>query len=210
MKHTYLLLFFVVCISCSQDTKKTSEVTVDPKVLISCEGIGEVKLTDTHADLEKKFGKTAVSEHENNKNGNFTSLWENDPKQINIVWNEAVPPFKTIKYIEAVDGMSPYITTDSIGVGMSLRDLVKKNGSMAVTFTNFYGLDKPGRIRDFSNGEISKNHPCLEGSLEYTGQKPIDATEFKAFQAKEEVKSFDRILERIDVVLSTVRISAKK
>jgi hypothetical protein len=137
-------------------------------------------------------------------------LWQDDPRQINIFWEEKAAPYKTIRYMEAIDGMSPYMTKDSIAVGMPLRDLVKKNGGMALTFKNFYKDQDPGLIKDYNNGEIPKNNPCFVGVLEYTGQKPIDVNEFRQFQALDEVKSFDRILNRIDVVLSTIRIAAKK
>ena len=210
MKHSYLFLLFIALISCNQEKKKEIVIPVDPKFLITCDGIGEVKLSYSYTDLEKKFGKTVLSEHENNRTGKFTTLWENDPKQINIFWNESSQPYKTIKYIEAVDGMAPYMTSDSIGVGITLRDLVKKNGSMAITFNNFTNVASPGKIIHFTNGVIPKNNPCLKGSFESTGQKPIDVEDFKKFQAKEELKSFDRILERVDVVLSTIRIEAKK
>lgn len=196
--------------SCSPKAEKKAPPTVDPKILISCEGIGEVKLKDSYADLQKKFGDSVLSEHVNNIAGTFTTLWRNQPGQINVYWVEKEKPFKTIKYIEATDAMAPYLTKDSIGVGMSMRDLVRKNGGMALTFVNFYGDDNPGLIKDYNNGELPKNNPCFEGILEYTGQKPIDVNEFRAFQAQKEVKSFDRILNRIDVVLSTIRIRNDK
>lgn len=210
MKYTYLILFVFVFISCKQAAKKEVVATVDPKTLISCDGIGEVKLTDSYEALVKKFGKEALSEHENTVAGKFTSLWENQPKQINIYWNEPEQPFKTIKYIEAVDAMSPYMTADSIGVGMSLRDLVRKNGNMAITFTNFLADRNPGQIRDFTNGDINNTNPCLEGAFQDNGQKPIDVEEYTKFQAQEEVKSFQSILNRIDVTLGVIRISSKK
>lgn len=210
MKHYYLLLLVLLVLSCNRTAKKEVVEAIDPKILINCEGIGEVKLSDSHETLEQKFGKDALSEHENTVAGKFTSVWENSPKQINIYWNEAEEPFKTIKYIEAVDAMSPYMTIDSIGVGISLRDLVRKNGNMAIVFTNFFADRNPGQIRSFTTGEINNTNPCLEGALQENGQKPIDVVEFRKFQAQEEVKSFEQILHRIDVTLGTIRISSKK
>jgi hypothetical protein len=200
----------MIALSCTPKTEKKSEVKqLDPKILITCDGIGEVKLSYSHADLEKRFGD-AISEHENNLRGKYTSLWERGPKHINVYWKERAAPFKTIKYIEAVDPMSPYMTKDSIGVGISLRELVSKNGQMPLTFKNFYNKNDPGLIKDFNNGEIPKVNPCFEGTFESTDQRPIDVIEMRAFEKVEEVKSFDRILQRMDVVLNSVRLTAKK
>ncbi|HEX8378841.1 MAG TPA: hypothetical protein VF602_13570 [Pedobacter sp.] len=210
-KSFFLPLICFLIFSCTPQTEKTAKAKpqLDPKILINCEGIGEVKLSYSHADLKSKFGD-AISEHENNIRGKYTSLWERSPKHINVYWKENDAPFKTIKYIEAVDPMAPYMTKDSIGIGMSLRELVNKNGNMPITFNNFYTTTEPGLIKGFNNGEIPKSNPCLEGTLETTDQRPIDVLEMRAFEKVQEVKSFDRILQRMDVVLNSVRLTLKK
>ena len=196
-------------IGCTQTAEKTIEKTVDPKNLISCDGIGEVKLTYTYADLQKKFGDSVLSAHENNKAGKFTSIWEGNPKQLNVFWKEETEPYKNIKYIEVIDRLSPYMTKDSISLGISLRDLVRKNSGMAITFKNFT-TDKPGYIVGYNNGDLLQKNPCFHGILEWTGQKPIDIKELRTFQAQDEVKSFEMILQRMDIELSTIRVSPKK
>lgn len=208
----YYLLFLIsfIVTACNSNGEKKVVKTIDPKILITCDGIGEVKLGDSYDDLRRKFGDTALSAHENNIRGKFTSIWADQPNHINIYWKEKSAPYKTIKYMEAVNGMAPYMTKDSIMVGMNLRDLVRKNGSMAITFRNFSMSEAPGIITGFNNGEIPKVSPCFEGVLEWAGQKPIDVHELNDFQKQEEVKSFDRILQRMDVVLATIRLSSKK
>lgn len=208
MKYVFLLFCAAAFTGCETKTEKKVVESIDPKFLITCEGIGEVKLKDTYEDLQKKFGDTALSAHENNVRGRFTSIWENSPKQINVYWKEKSAPFKTINYIEAVEKGSPYMTKDSISIGMSIRELVKKNNGMALTLRNF-SFDNPGYITGYNNGNLLDNNPCFEGILEWTGQDPIDIKELRAFQAQEEVKSFDRVLQRMDVELSTIRVSAK-
>ncbi len=209
IKLSFLSFICLIVFGCTPKTEKKAQVKqLDPRILITCEGIGEVKLSYSHADLEKKFGD-AISEHENNIRGKYTSLWEHDPKHINVYWKESSAPFKTIKYIEAVDPMSLYMTKDSIGIGMSLRELVAKNGNMPITFKNFYTNTEPGLIKGFNNGEIPKANPCFEGTLETTDQRPIDVVEMRAFEKVEEVKSFDRILQRMDVVINSMRLTAK-
>lgn len=209
MKYYYLLLVILSLSACSQKADKKAVESIDPKNLISCEGIGQVRLTDTYADLQRKFGDSALSEHENTKAGNFTTIWEKNPKQLNVFWKEKRQPFKTIKYIEVIDRLSPYMTKDSIALGISLRDLVRKNGGMALTFLNFTS-DRPGLITGYNNGELPKMDPCFEGVLEWTGQRPIDINELRTFQKMKEVKSFEMILQRMDIELGTIRVSAKK
>src|SRR5690349_17575415 len=110
MKHSYLLLLFVALVGCnSQSEKKKAVESIDPKLLISCDGVGEIKLTDTYVDLQKKFGDTSLTEHENTVAGKFTSVWEGSPKHINVFWKESEAPFKTIKYLEVIDAMAPYM-----------------------------------------------------------------------------------------------------
>jgi hypothetical protein len=209
-KFLFLPLICLILFSCNSATEKKAKVkpSLDPKILITCEGIGEVKLSYSHADLEKKFGN-AISEHENSIRGKYTSLWQHNPKHINVYWKENAAPFKTVKYIEAVDPMAPYMTKDSIGVGTSLRDLVKKNGGMPITFKNFFSDKDPGLIKDYNNGEIPKTNPCFAGTLESTDQRPIDVVEMRAFEKVGEVKSFDRLLQRMDVIVSTIRLQQK-
>ncbi len=209
MKYTYLIFSSLVLFSsCSQEKKAKQEPQVDPKVLISCDGIGEVKLSDSHEALVSKFGK-AVSEHENNRMGSFTTIWENDPKQVNIYWEEKKPPFTKIKYLEAVYMDSPYMTKDSLRIGLSLRDLVKVNGGMPVAFKNFSQENDGGLITTFYAGNIEKQNPCIKGRLEQAKVTLIHKKELAAFQQKEIVESSDDILNRMDVELSSIRVSAK-
>lgn len=209
MKHSYLVLLFVALVGCNSKTEKKAAEAIDPKLLISCEGIGDAKLTDTYADLQTKFGDSVLSAHENNVRGKYTTIWESDPRQINIYWVEQQEPFKTVRYMEVTDGMAPYMTADSIAVGMPLKELVKKNNGMALTFKNFSANTEPGVIREYNNGDIPIKNPCFGGTLEWTGQKAIDVNELRAFQEQQEVKSFDRILQRYDVVLSSITITKK-
>ncbi|WP_207425660.1 hypothetical protein [Pedobacter sp. SYSU D00535] len=211
MKKTFLLVFLAGLFSCQQkQVAKAPEPQIDPKKLISCDGIGEAKLSDTYADLEKKFGAAALSEHENTELGKYTTLWENKPEQINIFWEEKSQPYKRIKYMEATDAMSSYLTKDSVRIGLTLREVVKKNGSMPVTFRNFYAEEQSGLITTFNNGEITKVTPCLGGKLEWVKQTNIYAAEHENFKKQEVLESYDKLLQRMEVVLSSIRVSAKQ
>ncbi len=59
MKSALLSLALLLLFACQPPSpkKKTAEKPgVDPKILVSCEGIGEIKVTDTYEGLKQKFG----------------------------------------------------------------------------------------------------------------------------------------------------------
>lgn len=211
MKTSYLFFLALSLVACQESKKTKPEVkkTIDPKVLVSCDGIGEVKLSDSHANLEEKFGKNAIADHENTIYGAFTTVWENDPRELRIYWKEKSAPFKTINFIEVGTPGAPYMTVDSIAVGMGLRDIVKKNGSISVKFFNI-NQSKPGLITGFNGGNIEKNTPCFTGVLEQTQLKVIHKDELKEFHQQKEVNSYDPILNRIEYELATMRVVRKQ
>lgn len=212
MKNALFTVFLLALFSCqppSPKKKKAEESKVDPKILVSCEGIGEVKLTDDYASLEKKFGANALSIHDNNVYGKYTALWEGKPNQINIFWKEKAQPFKHIRYMETSDPNSPYMTADSLRVGLSMPDIVRRNGFMPLTFNNFYVEDEGGLITSFNNGDLPKKNPCFEGLLEWVSQANIYKKDYDAFKKRKVVESSDRIFDHMEVMLGRIRVSAK-
>lgn len=214
MRNTLLFIFLVSLFACQQPSKKKKEVEkpqVDPKILVSCEGIGEVKLTDTYPELKKKFGPDAITEHENNVEGKFLSLWEGKPKQLNIIFrHEKNAPFKSIKYIETGASDSPYMTNDSLRVGLSLKDIVRRNGFMPLTFNNFYGEVESGLILSFNKGDLSRTNTCFGGKLEWVSQENIYKDVYDAFKKRKVVESSDDIFNRMEVMLGSIRVTAKQ
>ena len=202
-----LFIAFLLFNACSRPVKqKAVEAKLDPKTLISCGGVGDVKLHYSYEDLENKFGKEALSEHENSRRGKYVTLWENKPEQLNLYWKEQVAPFKSIAYIEIVGEGAPYTTESGFKVGISIRELVKMNSGMAVTFNNFTSEDENGLITSFNNGGVLKDSPCVTGVLEIVGQRNIHVDEMDEFNKQEVVQSYDRLLERIDVSLASIRV----
>lgn len=211
MNNFFPLLLCVLLISaCGQNPKKqTAESSVDPKNLISCEGVGEVKLSYSYADLEDKFGTGALTEHENTVSGKYTSIWEGEPRRLDIYWKEAEPPFTQIKYIEVNEVSSPYVTEKGLNVGISLRDVVKINGNMPITFVNFYAADNSGDIISFNGGDIEKELPCISGHIEMYNKRNVQEDELQRLREKKEIESYEAILERIDSALGSIRVMNK-
>ena len=192
----------------SNSKQKEQKQGVAPKYLISCEGIGEVKLSDTHETLVQKFGKN-VSEHENSIYGAFTSVWYEKAEEVNVFWKEKKPPFKTIKYIEVTKLDAPYKTRDSLFLGQSLWDMIRLNDFKAIRFVNTSQVNSPGLIKSFGGGKIEKTLPCLSAVLERTEIRNVHTKEYASFIRKKEIKSSDPLLNRIDFQLVALRIYGK-
>ena len=210
MKKTFLLLATVALFSCEPGVKKNKVAPpekIDPKILVSCSGIGQVMLSDTHKSLEDKF-PGEVEDHENTLNGVYTTVWEGSSKEVKVYWKEKQAPFKTIKYIQADMPGSPYMTVDSVKLGESLRDLVKINGSISIKFVNISQTD-PGLIKSFNGGNIEKKTPCFTGVLEQSQLKTVHKDELNAFRKEKEVNSYDPLLNRIEFELVAMRVASK-
>lgn len=216
MKYLFYSILLIGFVSCQQPSEKkqsakqNSEAQVDSGILISCEGIGEIKINFSYADLENKVGAKALTPHENTVYGKFTTVWENTPQAVNVYWKEKAAPFKVIDYLEVVDPASVYRTRDSLRVGLGLRDLVRMNDNMPLTFRNFYAAERNGLITSFNNGAIEQNNPCLTGVLEWSSQENVYKDQYEAFKKQEIVESYEKILERIEVNLSAIRILNKQ
>ncbi|EOR94787.1 hypothetical protein ADIARSV_2003 [Arcticibacter svalbardensis MN12-7] len=215
MKHSVYLVVLVVLFGCQQQgknvqtKKKVKEVVVDSAVLISCEGVGEIKMNFSYADLKNKVGAKALTEHENSVYGKYTTIWENTAKQLNVYWKQKSQPFKAIKYLEVSSPDSPYETQDSLRIGLDLRSLVNKNGNMPLTFRNFYAQENSGLVTSFNGGTLEKNNPCVAGVLEWTSQENVYKADYDAFKKQEIVESYEKILDHIEVRLSSIRVLSK-
>lgn len=207
-------LFLLFLLSCDppkqQAETKEKAPAVDANLLVSCEGIGKIKLADTYADLEKRIGAQALSAHENSVIGKYTTAWDGTPKQINIYWKEKSPPFKHIKYIETTADDAPYVTQSGLQAGMSLKDIQQLNSFMPVSFVNPYATENAGLITGFNNGDIAKTDPCIGGHIEIRKQRNIDIGELNEFKKEKLVDSSHKLMaERMECVLATIRITGK-
>ncbi|MDF3078427.1 MAG: hypothetical protein K0S09_2316 [Sphingobacteriaceae bacterium] len=212
MKKLFLFVIAAALFSCQNKPQSSEDKTpkVDSKLLVSCEGIGEVKLSDTYQELEKKFGKD-LSVHENTAAGRYLTLWDGQPKQLNIYFEEKTEPFKKISSIETFANDAPYQTEDGVKAGMTGKELQKINTDMPVTMVNPYAVENPGLVKSFNNGQIATNNPCLGGHMEVSKQRNIPVDDLRSFQQEEIVDSSHKLMaERMEVVLSTLSVSAKK
>lgn len=202
LKFTIISLLFAAC-NPNPPKKEPTEPKINPKILISCNGIGEVKLKDSYQDITKKF---KVTEHENNVLGQYISVNDGKPNQINIYWLEKHKPFKRIKYLETSASDSPFKTQSGLQIGISVDTLQKMNGYLPLTFNNFYTKNKPGELLRFNNGNFSKSDPCIGGVVDIESMHNVDINELNTFQKQKLVESSDHLLNRIKVSLVSIRV----
>lgn len=202
---------FTACQQPRSAGKRAEAVKVVPEsLLVSCKGIGKVLLSDSYASLLSKFGQESLSVHENNTKGLYHSVKEGSPGQLNVFWKEKRAPFVHILRIETFAENAPYMTADSVRVGMSMRELVNKNGHMPLSFNNVYADEDPGLIRSFNDGNISKRTACLSGRIDAGAVNNVHVEELKAFKKRKELRSSDDLLNRIETSLGAFVITAKQ
>lgn len=167
-------------------------------------------MSDSHQLLMGKVGAGNLSEHENSSSGHYTSIWEGTPKQLNIYWKEPKAPFKTIRYIETAASDAPYTTSEGIRVGISLRDLVKKNGHMPISFVNVFGTEtNSGLITSFHGGDLDNRSDCFSGRLEWVERSNIYFDRLETYKKQKISQSSDYILLRVTLILSSFIIESK-
>ncbi len=207
---TSLFAYLIAFSSCQPKPKEEAKgPAIDPKVLVSCEGIGEIKLTDSHESLVKKFGANAVSEHSNTTSGAYTTVWDGSAKQVNIFWKETAAPFVHVRYIESTSFEGPYESVSGLKSGMPVRDIPKINTDMPITFHNPFGTESPGLITTFNKGAIATTDPCITGSVEFSRSRNVDEKTLASFKQEKIVDSSHPLLaERMDMILSGFRVTA--
>jgi hypothetical protein len=199
--------------SCGGSSKKgTEEKQQDPN-LITCEGIGKVKLSYTHADLEKEFGADKLADETKDVDGkklNITKVFQGTPEEVLVTWTEASAPFTKAAKLSVNNDMGPYQLEEGIRVGSSLKDLVKANNFLPVTFTNFYSnVDGFGYIEGFNEGDLAQKYPCLGGVLDIDRTDNLEVALLDEFKKENPAKSNHKAMNFIYANVVELSISAK-
>lgn len=199
--------------SCGGPSKKgTEEKQQDPN-LITCEGIGKVKLSYTHADLEKEFGADKLADETKDVDGkklNITKVFQGTPEEVLVTWTEAGAPFNKAAKLSVNNDMGPYQLEEGIRVGSSLKDLVKANNFLPVTFTNFYSnVDGFGYIEGFNEGDLAQKYPCLGGVLDIDRTDNLEVALLDEFKKENPAKSNHKAMNFIYANVVELSISAK-
>jgi len=191
--------------------KKTVEVK--DSTLITCEGIGKVKLSYSHDDLQKEFGADQLADtlkEVDGKKANITRVFKDTPDEVTVVWAESSAPFTKAVRLSITDDMGPYHLEEDIRVGSSLKDLVKANNFLPITFTNFYANpDGFARIENFNDGDIAQKYPCLGGLLDIDRTDNLEVSLLDEFKKENPVKSNHKAMNFIYANVAELSISAK-
>jgi len=197
--------------SCGGSAKK-AEVVQDT-TLITCEGIGKVKLSYSHADLEKEFGVDQLADTVKDIDGkkvNITRVFKDTPDEIQVTWSEASAPFVKAAKLSVLDMASPYHLAEDIHVGSTLKDLVKANNFLPITFSNFYAaLDGYGHIQSFNDGDLAQKYPCLGGVLDIDRTDNLEKSLLEDFKKDNPAKSNHKAMNFMYVNVVELSISAK-
>ncbi|SEN94941.1 hypothetical protein SAMN05216436_12629 [bacterium A37T11] len=213
MKKLLSVALIGVVVACQQPQKKENSSGAD-KNAITCEAIGPVKLSYSHADLEKEFGADKLidedKQNEKNVSEHITRVFKDSPEEVTVYWSEKAAPYAKATKLAITNEGSPYTLEGGIGIGASLSELKSANNFQPITFSNFFAhLDGFGRIKSFNGGDLGTKYPCLGGMLDIEKQKQIDVNVLEDFKKQEEAKSSDKAMEFMDVKLVELSISAK-
>lgn len=205
------LIAFVLA-SCGEAKKEDKASEQDPN-LITCEGIGKVKLSYSHADLEKEFGVEQLADTLKDVDGkkvNITRVFKDTPEEVSVFWAEESAPFSKAVKLSVSDEASPYQLEEGIRIGSAIKDVVKANNFLPLTFTNFYSNeDGFGRIESFNDGDLGQKYPCLGGTLDIDRTDNLEVSLLDEFKKENPVKSNHKAMNFIYANLVEISISSK-
>ena len=202
-----LVLLWSVCFMSCQNRAGNETETEDPN-LITCERIGPVLKNSTASSLEETFGSENLSQSTRNVDGeerNITRVFANQPEEVTILWSKEDP--NVVEKLIVMDENGPYHTKENLRVGISLRDVVRINNFLPVTFSNFYsGVGGYGQILSFGGGEIEKNYPCLKGQLDIVRLNGIDVNALETFKELDTVQSNHQLVQNMLIKITEITL----
>ena len=190
--------------------------------LISCNGIDQVNLTDTEADIIRKYGQANVTRDTLYAEGMpvtiGTYVLRDTPREIQIIWegidkpgqDMLIPNFNKISSLVAKHEKSPYKTANGIQIGVTtVQDLQKLNGGVPLGFSGF-GWDYGGSCCNFKGGAFEKEMPCIGFQLTYDeGGKPLSDKEMNAIMGDQEVLSDNKVLTKLRAYVLEISVHNK-
>jgi hypothetical protein len=191
------------------DSSRTATV-VRPTAnqIITCDGIGEIKLSDDLASLARKAGNDNISHDSLFLEGNFerivSKLWKGTVRELAVYWNETEQPFKTIQTIEIANRNSPYQFSNGIRIGTSLKKMVELNGGVPISLYGF-GWDYGGTFISFKDGKLAEPLSCFGGVFQLTSAD-ITTSELKKILGDRQITSESEALKQYQAVLVKIRI----
>ena len=118
--------------------------------------VGKILPTHTYADLEKIFDKKNVRIDtmiwDGTITGYYTYVKVTPTQELQVYWQEGLPPYKTIEMIKITTKSDKFKTIEGIGAGSTLADLVKVNNGKPFKFSGFEWENGGGCCKDTQKG----------------------------------------------------------
>lgn len=163
---SYLLLFLLFLTACKFETSEKQQV---PKVIDASkeifnwtcmpgEKVGLIAKGFTEADIIKAYGQENVSREEiglgEGETAMATVLFPKTANELYITW-QPEKAFQEIAEIRIENEEAPWTTSQGIGIGTTIEELIKTNGK-DFQFAGFE-WDYSGYTNDWQGGNISKD-----------------------------------------------------
>lgn len=196
----------------SSENADNQQQEQDPN-LITCEGIGKVKLSYTHEDLETEFGADNLEDGTQEADGkqvNITKVFPGTAEEVVVAWTEDSAPFSKAAKLSVSDEASPYQLEEGIRVGSALKEMVQANNFLPLTFTNFYANDNGfANIESFNDGDLGQKYPCLGGVLDIDRTDNLETSLLEEFKQENPAKSNHKAMNFIYANVVELSISAE-
>jgi hypothetical protein len=210
MKVVFSILFASLFLfSCQNASNEKSAQEQENPNAITCERIGQVYTSYTHADLQEKFGQEELEDESREIDGvnkATTRVFPYKAEEVIVIWTDDTR--NKVEKLTIWNENAPYATKEGLRVGISLRDVIKFNNFLSIDFTNFYSdISGFANIEGFNGGEIEEKYPCLGGKLDIVRLKGVDINALDDFKKKNTVNSSDPLMQSIEVKLAEISIS---
>lgn len=171
------VLIMLILLSCQGESNKKTTGTSGPEkpairdsFLITDNSWGGIDSTATRARLDSLFGAGQVRDEricgpECVDSIDVTQVYPGTPRAFTVYWVDG-KYHQQIEFIRLYTEGSPWHTTDSLAIGVSLRHLLRLNGK-PVSFSGF-GWDYGGYVGDFNGGTLANRPLGLRLELPYT------------------------------------------
>jgi hypothetical protein len=197
-------------LSCNRGPQKEETPAANPYE-ITCDGIGQVKMTATHAELTEQFGSKLLDSTYHMGGVDYKASYINlgDSEEIIVQWAEKEAPFTKIQRLIISAPNSAYSLGNGLRVGSTLDEVRTANNFMPVSMTSFYSaVDGYAHSLGFNGGDIELNYPCVGMSFDITRQYGVDIKMIDELKTASEVKSSHAIFGSLDVQVVAIHITA--
>jgi hypothetical protein len=148
----------------STQKQNTTSLSNPNNILVTCDGVGKITISDTYADVVKKAGKANVTTDSVLVDGKFyntycTKVWQGTAGEITINWQESKQPYQTIQNLIIDNPNSTYVLENGLKIGSKLSLFNKLNGKPFSLYG--FGNKNKGTVVSFNGGNLDAQISCI-------------------------------------------------